>query len=61
MLSPAERAQDPLWRMVLDHEGPAELDLGEALDGVVRVDAIGGVAFARLRGVGESFVDMRMH
>jgi len=31
-LSPAEREQDPLWRLVLDHDGPGEPDIGEALD-----------------------------
>ena len=31
-LSPAERREDPVWRRVLDHEGPAEVDLSELLD-----------------------------
>lgn len=31
-LSPAERAEDEIWRRVLAHEGPGELDIGDALD-----------------------------
>ncbi|QYJ05062.1 alkaline phosphatase family protein [Nocardioides panacisoli] len=31
-LTATERALDPLWRRVLDHEGPEELDLSEAID-----------------------------
>lgn len=31
-LSPAEREADPLWRRVLEHEGPDECDLTEELD-----------------------------
>ena len=31
-LSPAELAEDRIWRQVLDHEGPEELDLSEVLD-----------------------------
>ncbi len=38
-LSPAERAQDAIWSRVLAHEGPGELDIGEALDAFAdRVD-----------------------
>lgn len=31
-LSPAERAEDPVYRLVLDHDGPDELDLSDVLD-----------------------------
>jgi hypothetical protein len=31
-LSPAERAEDPLWRRIADHDGPDELDLTAELD-----------------------------
>lgn len=31
-LGPEERAADELWRRVATHEGPGELDLGDALD-----------------------------
>ena len=31
-LSPSERLEDPLWLQVVKHDGPAELDLSEALD-----------------------------
>ncbi len=31
-LSPTHRAEDVLWRRVLDHDGPAELDITDALD-----------------------------
>ncbi len=31
-LSPAERAKDEIWQLVLDHEGDDELDLSDALD-----------------------------
>jgi hypothetical protein len=31
-LSPADRAEDPLWQRVRDHEGPDELDLTAELD-----------------------------
>jgi phosphodiesterase/alkaline phosphatase D-like protein len=38
-LSPAERAEDEIWRRVLAHEGPGELDIGDALDAFAdRVD-----------------------
>ncbi|WP_036195048.1 alkaline phosphatase D family protein [Nocardioides aequoreus] len=38
-LSPAERAADEVWRMVLPHEGDDELDLTDVLDGLAeRVD-----------------------
>ncbi|MBV1781231.1 alkaline phosphatase family protein [Paeniglutamicibacter sp. ABSL32-1] len=30
-LSPGQRAEDPLWRLVADHTGPGELDLGPEL------------------------------
>ncbi len=39
-LSPQERAEDEIWKLVLAHEGPGELDLTEALDSLAeRVDA----------------------
>jgi hypothetical protein len=31
-LSPAERAEDPIWRRIAAHEGPGEPDVGDALD-----------------------------
>jgi hypothetical protein len=31
-LSPAERAQDEIWRRIADHSGESELDVGEVLD-----------------------------
>ena len=38
-LSPSEREQDEIWRLVLDHEGPGEIDLTRALDAFAdRVD-----------------------
>ena len=38
-LSPEDRAQDEVWRLVLDHEGPDELDLSDTLDAFAdRVD-----------------------
>jgi hypothetical protein len=38
-LAPDERAQDELWRQVLDHDSPDELDLTEVLDAFAdRVD-----------------------
>lgn len=39
-LAPDERVRDPLWRLVLDHDGPGEPDLSEALDAFAeRADA----------------------
>ena len=39
-LSHAERAEDPLWRRVREHDGPGELDLTRELDALVeRADA----------------------
>ncbi|WP_328828664.1 alkaline phosphatase D family protein [Nocardioides acrostichi] len=39
-LTPSERAEDPLWRRVLDRDGPDELDLGADLDALAeRADA----------------------
>lgn len=40
-LSVAERAEDEIWRRVVAHDGPEELDLGEVLDAfAARVDEV---------------------
>ena len=31
-MSPEERAEDPVWRLVRDHDGPDEADVSDALD-----------------------------
>ena len=31
-MSPEERAEDPVWRLVRDHDGPGEADVSDALD-----------------------------
>ena len=38
-LSPAERAEDEIWQLIMAHDGAGELDLTDALDGLAeRVD-----------------------